>query len=804
MKTIHKVMLALTAAGALSLWAEDVPDMFVESVQSKTRTQFVDTGIVPKSGTKVDLDFALIETGSNNYFPVMAGVKNASGQEVRVMGYTYGIRAYLNGRYSGDTSYKGNLVPYHTETTIISKGSTYVEDGVQLEDPPDETWHSYFGTLNVPDCTGLPLYLFAQNNNGTADCHAKMMLYGAKIWQQEGEDWVLKREYKPCVKDGRAGLYDTVSKTIFYSGSGDDLTSNVHTVFPETKDGVTPGQQIINAVSGALKGDVIYFKRGTYTFGDDEAMGTIGVDKLRLTVNVENLAFVGEETTSRKTWTEGAEPVIINVNGGYFAQIKKNGVTFTGLTFTGADQDASWLSWGAVLTHYYADSVSSNCVFRNNAGWRGGAAGNGGFYYDCLFKDNSSLKDANQSTGGAIHIAKTVKDCDFIGNEGQAAGAIGDVSLIDHCTFKANVGRHNGYNCAAVKISGIKSVIQNCLFEANTNVADKTGGILRFEASNYETAVANGYSLFVSNCTFKANYTKSSNGTAYGLVRSNATGSEVGNSLLKGLLVCEDCVFEDNYAPGGFAGAVHAVTAKRCTFRGNHGDDTYNYIYGDCARMSDLYDCDISDGEITACSLTRCTLHDITSRAVFMQSACYVTNCLIRNCRVPWAVAYYGGASEFVNCTFVHNAITESNHYNYIYEYSASATNVNCVYYGNTNASGQAFSVGMHTDEDKQTIVFRSCALGPGKQAGLQYDASCFDVTNPRFAGEPRYAKYYADVPSFAPTAKSPLRGKGLLLDWTDADTDLAGNGRVRDGKVDVGCYQGWWDVVPGAMLLLR
>ena len=70
-----------------------------------------------------------------------------------------------------------------------------------------------------------------------------------------------------------------------------------------------------------------------------------------------------------------------------------------------------------------------------------GAAGNGGFYYDCLFKDNSSLKDANQSTGGAIYIAKTVKDCDFIGNEGQAAGAIGDVSLIDHCTFKANVGR---------------------------------------------------------------------------------------------------------------------------------------------------------------------------------------------------------------------------------------------------------------------------------------------------------------------------------------------------------------------------
>ena len=30
-------------------------------------------------------------------------------------------------------------------------------------------------------------------------------------------------------------------------------------------------------------------------------------------------------------------------------------------------------------------------------------------------------------------------------------------------------------------------------------------------------------------------------------------------------------------------------------------------------------------------------------------------------------------------------------------------------------------------------------------------------MTNPRFAGEPRYAKYYADVPSFAPTANGRL-----------------------------------------------
>ena len=47
------------------------------------------------------------------------------------------------------------------------------------------------------------------------------------------------------------------------------------------------------------------------------------------------------------------------------------------------------------------------------------------------------------------------------------------------------------------------------------------------------------------------------------------------------------------------------------------------------------------------------------------------------------------------------------------------------------------------------------------------------------------------------------FRGKGLLLDGMADDLDLAGKPRVRDGKVDLGCYQCWTDPL-GILFLVR
>ena len=46
----------------------------------------------------------------------------------------------------------------------------------------------------------------------------------------------------------------------------------------------------------------------------------------------------------------------------------------------------------------------------------------------------------------------------------------------------------------------------------------------------------------------------------------------------------------------------------------------------------------------------------------------------------------------------------------------------------------------------------------------------------------------------------SPLRGMGLVLDWMAEGVDYIGNPRLRDGKVDVGCYQCWLDPIGTVM----
>jgi hypothetical protein len=50
---------------------------------------------------------------------------------------------------------------------------------------------------------------------------------------------------------------------------------------------------------------------------------------------------------------------------------------------------------------------------------------------------------------------------------------------------------------------------------------------------------------------------------------------------------------------------------------------------------------------------------------------------------------------------------------------------------------------------------------------------------------------------------KSPLIGKGDPLDFSASDLDLAGKARLKDGKIDIGCYQCWLNP-PGMVIFVR
>ena len=65
------------------------------------------------------------------------------------------------------------------------------------------------------------------DDSGQPVAYANVALYADTVLQTgttTGEDgaYRLERNYVPCVKGGRAGLYDAVSKTVYYSqGSAD-------------------------------------------------------------------------------------------------------------------------------------------------------------------------------------------------------------------------------------------------------------------------------------------------------------------------------------------------------------------------------------------------------------------------------------------------------------------------------------------------------------------------------------------------------------------------------------------------------
>ncbi|MBR3086358.1 MAG: hypothetical protein IKH04_08145, partial [Kiritimatiellae bacterium] len=73
----------------------------------------------------------------------------------------------------------------------------------------------------------LNLYVFACNLSGPAKWFSKGKLYELKIWKKNAQSGELDliRHYLPCIKDGRAGLYDKVEGKIYYSFSGDNFVA---------------------------------------------------------------------------------------------------------------------------------------------------------------------------------------------------------------------------------------------------------------------------------------------------------------------------------------------------------------------------------------------------------------------------------------------------------------------------------------------------------------------------------------------------------------------------------------------------
>ena len=237
----------------------ETPDKFVRYVES-TGSQYVDTGVTGRWNTRVEaqvewMDFAdsaLVgsrtsgSTGSRLYFCYCL---NGDGNMYTTT-YGGGVEVTWNGDWKARWE-KNRIYDYVSEFSATNGESqttnTIKVDGLTV-------WSK---TGNCLD-TGKTLHLFACNVGGTASYKSKARIYRMKIWQgpKDGGDMTLRRDLFPCMKNGRAGLYDAVSGDILYSGSGTDLVcdanSNVPDDFVEYVESTSYGyiDTEINAQSG--------------------------------------------------------------------------------------------------------------------------------------------------------------------------------------------------------------------------------------------------------------------------------------------------------------------------------------------------------------------------------------------------------------------------------------------------------------------------------------------------------------------------------------------------------------------------
>jgi len=229
---------AICAATAPSPLFADTPDAFLEYVES-TGSQFVDTELKAIAGTKVECSLANYNKGAHTVF-MGAGKQNSADSciwmlsfKTYYLGYGYGpVSCYvdtnpsygsfdscskLDGSVSDGQRYGYTAEMSSTGVYTITATGANLDGGIAKKDASASV-----GGLRTTN----NFYLFASNADGSPANHASVKCYGVKIWQMDGSgNYKLVRDFRPCMKGGRAALWDAVSLKVFYSGSGTDLTA---------------------------------------------------------------------------------------------------------------------------------------------------------------------------------------------------------------------------------------------------------------------------------------------------------------------------------------------------------------------------------------------------------------------------------------------------------------------------------------------------------------------------------------------------------------------------------------------------
>ena len=202
------------------------PDAFLEYIEA-TGTQYIDTGVNAETGLKARCDFSWASgTIKDNDWSLLDAAIDSTSSDKRnrflmchLYGgggkpyFGYGIKQRKNP--SGSFAFVGGR-RYEIVTDMSDTNSLQlVQNGKNTFSATDLETFKTNGIVNLH----LNLYVFACNLSGRASWFSKGKLYEMKIFKKDATtgEFNLIRHYLPCIKGGRAGLYDKVNGTISYS-----------------------------------------------------------------------------------------------------------------------------------------------------------------------------------------------------------------------------------------------------------------------------------------------------------------------------------------------------------------------------------------------------------------------------------------------------------------------------------------------------------------------------------------------------------------------------------------------------------
>lgn len=216
------IVTASTASFSAAEYGE--PDEYLDYIEA-TGEQYIDTGVNAATGLKVRADFSWEGAIDNNTDWSLVGARKVNDRMLMVHMYRtmpfvgYGTNSRCNpanaSHYASGT--RAEVVADFSNAAAME----FYQNGNKTfgAREPADTSMTPFAEQGAVDL-GIPLYLFAYNNAGTATGKAKAKLHELKILRSDGNGgFSVVRHYLPARKGGVAGLYDKATGKFYGSAT---------------------------------------------------------------------------------------------------------------------------------------------------------------------------------------------------------------------------------------------------------------------------------------------------------------------------------------------------------------------------------------------------------------------------------------------------------------------------------------------------------------------------------------------------------------------------------------------------------